>query len=316
MYIVNNETEYIGKTLLTHNPFEYSNYSNDLNIPCCYIDSKKVFDLINDTGVATLNYIINNYQSRIDDGCSIYDLIEELLINNRRQIFDDYNIWINENGFPYSYSLYKEENDFSIGRFLNDSIVLAIYFEIHLWIIKLFYSYNSDSYSRVQLLLRLLNLPNTVSVTFIEYNREILETINNKTQSYDNNSSKLFEDVRTILLDLINDKLDSNNEYQITKHTPKLIKGNYYLFNKANSLMGIAYYQLLLNIAAIYDEYQKICKTPWCTNYVPSIGNQRYCDDCKDKEIYKLFKSRKYNNSDKGKVQRHKRYIEKKHKKN
>ncbi len=298
-------SEYSDGSIIMLNPSNFGNSISAENITQCLINMLDAFELINNIGKTILSYILthDSYKNRID----IYDIIIDIIDDTRPKCFNDYEKWINENVYPYSYKSFRENGNYSISQFLYDCTLLTIYNEIHIWALKFKNNYGISN--RLYKLLNILNLSTNVLNDYDISPEDIKLAIPDPNKNFDDNTP-LFNNLVRLLLKLITDKAN-NYEFQITKQTPYYNekKGIYHLYNKANSVMGIAYYQLLLNITSINYKYQKICLNPSCINFVTINKNNRYCDECRDNKIPEILKNRRYNNSKKGKTKRHERYI-------
>lgn len=293
-------------------PSRFNNNNNVEDIPLCLIDMAEAFDLINEIGTSILKYILTNslYKNRHD----IYDTIIDIVGDNSSKCFYDYEQWIDNNAYPYSFKSYLEKENYNIVNFMYDSALLSMYYEMYLWAFK----FEDDGYDIGKRFYKLLHLLNLAENVLNEYNVSP-EDIKLAIPDANNDKKKnvpLFYNLRRLLLKLITDKTN-DYEYQITKQIPFYNKDKdiYHLYNKANSIMGIAYYKLLLNITSNSKKRQKICLNPSCINFVVIDRNYRYCDECRNNGIPEMLKHRRYENSEKGKKQRHKHYMEIKEKK-
>ncbi len=308
IYDLKDETFYNDGSVLLNNPKKFSKCNSINDISLCLINSLDAFDLINEVGRTILDYVLSKSSS--NNAINLYDIIDNIIFDNGSVCFKNYDKWIEENAYPYSYRKYCEGN--TIGRFLYDSVFLTIYNELHIWTLKFNDGYGVSS--RFYKLLNLLDMPNNVLYNFCISPEDLAKATPNPDNNIDENAP-LFHNLKNLLLNLISKKAN-DYEYIITKQTPyyNKDKDNYHLYSKANSIMGIAYYQLLLNITSINYRYMKICRNPECINFINVEKNYRYCDACRDNKIPQMLKNRRYNNSDKGKKQRHKHYIIKKEK--
>ncbi len=315
-YKIDKKSQYIENGVIIYKPLEFQEKVSEpiFNISKCIVNSINVFEEIEKVGKNIFINIKKNYRKEIEQNYDIYDLIDKLFFDNRTLCKEKFDEWVKNNGYPYSFEKYKEFNAVAdVTSFLQDSLLLSIYYKIHLWILKIDKFLDTDEepdLTELKLLLKLLNLKNDAEYIF----DESIEKINTLLPDIKKNQNQLLETVRKLLLSILDLKLNKNG-FIITKQTPIYIeeKGNYLLYSKAQSLMSIAYYQLLLNITFIDSKLQKICKNPTCINFVKKEKNKRYCDYCISHGIPELLKHRKYNASEKG-IKRSERYYQKKQK--
>ena len=291
-----------------------NNFDKLESVKECMVNSKEVFDSINNIGRRLLNNIFDVYKEEISNGYSIYHLINSFVLDYQNTILEEYKIWITDNGYPYSYVHYKDNGVFGYTYFVKDSIILSLIFEIFIWInkiIKLEDNTEVDDTLRFENLLNLINIKEVIlsdSSTWIsrygyQFNidKELL-LFSNIKESINKDKSSLFSSARRILLTMVNNRFN-NKDFIISKQTPIYIKEQdcYHICCSSNSLMGIAYYYLLLTLSSLQYEFkEKICKSPHCINFFEAEGNQRYCNECRNKNISNILKNRKYNNSPNG----------------
>ena len=90
---------------------------------------------------------------------------------------------------------------------------------------------------------------------------------------------------------------DRNYDFLITSQRPIYIKDTemFSLFENAESLIGIAYYQLLLNLTAGDLPYNiRRCKNPNCSTMFHSRYRQQYCSKEECQKYRKNIKGYNY----------------------
>lgn len=256
--------------------------------------------------------------------CDTYDdfvdVFDSLFLNNKSFVYNNCRQWIIENGYPYPLNHESTEcNDSDLIQFAIDCMKLALLFNIHLWINKLIDYQAKDEEiltNELEMLLKILNAKQLIlnSTTFwgYEYNKSFnlndqLQLLEDIKCSLKQKRNEFINSLRNILIIYLLDTIDNRPEMLITKQIPVYIPSqNFYcIYCGANSIIGIAYYKLLLNLSTFnYEGKYKICDTPQCINYFVKTGNTRYCKECKNAGIGDKQKNRKYNHSLKGKQQR------------
>ena len=311
---INKKSQYIDNGIIIYDPREFAEHEIEpiFNVPKCIVDSINVFEEIEKIGQHLFSDLKNEYKNEIEQNYDIYNLSDKLFFDNRVKYKEKFEQWIKNNGYPYSFEQFKNHDEVTdIVDFIQDTLLLNIYYKIHLWILKIYQNDDEEvDITELELLLKVLHLKSDA-----EYIYDIsIEDIEYLLPDIHKDKNKLFEEVRKLLLSIIDLKLNKNG-FIITKQTPIYIeeKYNYRLYSKAQSLMSIAYYQLLLNITFIDFKLQKLCKNPTCINFVTVEKNKRYCDYCISKGIPELLKHRKYNASEKGR-KRSEKYYQKKQK--
>ena len=294
-----------------HNPDNLRNYSILQNV---VVNFRDVFNNFNQIG----NAIFEKIEEQ-KDSFKINDAINDIFFNEdlKREIINICISWINENGFPY---IIKETSHPYITTFLNDVLILHIFYQINKLMIKI-NQINNDkqekkSYKKKHIDKYIKELNSLFSIVkdditeyLLSYNNPFLQTNNNKSKmkgytylkskllNY-NNKEEYFKHLKLALISYTDSIICNNGlEYSISKQVPMYIKSKdtYKLYYRANSLIGIAYDQLL-NILMIntLGLKRQLCANPECMNEFVKYGKSIYCDICKENGVPEKTKLERY----------------------
>ena len=273
-----------------HNPDNLQNYSTLQNV---VVNFRDVFDNFDQIG----NTIFEKIEEQQKDDFKLNDAINDIFFNEdlKREIINICISWINENGFPY---IIKETSHPYITTFLNDVLILHIFYQINKLMIKI-NQINNDkqekkSYKKKHIDKYIKELNSLFSIVkdditeyLLSYNNPFLQTNNNKSKmkgytylkskllNY-NNKEEYFKHLKLALISYTDSIICNNGlEYSISKQVPMYIKSKdtYKLYYRANSLIGIAYDQLL-NILMIntLGLKRQLCANPECMNEFVKYG--------------------------------------------
>lgn len=294
-----------------YNPNNLQNYSILQNV---VVNFKDVFDNFSQIG----NAIFEKIEEQQKNSFKLNDTINDIFINEdlKREIINICISWINENGFPY---IIKETSQPYITTFLNDVLILHIFYQINKLMIKI-NQLNSDkqekkSYKKKHIDKYIKELNSLFSVvrdditeSLLSYNNPFLQNNNkSKINGYTylkskllnyNNKEEYFKHLKFALISYTDSIICNNGlEYSISKQVPMYIKSKdtYKLYYRANSLIGIAYDQLL-NILIIntLGLNRQICASPECMNEFIKYGKSPYCDICRKNGVPEKRKRERY----------------------
>ena len=112
-----------------HNPDNLRNYSILQNV---IVNFRDVFDNFDQIG----NTIFERIEEQQKDSFKLNDAINDIFFNGdlKKEIINICISWINENGFPY---IIKETSQPYITTFLNDVLILHIFYQIDKLMIKI-----------------------------------------------------------------------------------------------------------------------------------------------------------------------------------
>ncbi len=288
-----NEDDNKLNNIILKNYYKKDNSKNYYNNGWICVDIKYVFELINDTGKNILKLIDNsalNYLEYINSNIKIQKKLNKF-----------YNDWINENGYPYNYYsstevfyLQNKNKIYDYNKFTVDCCILNIISNIHKILVKIeFYS------------LLTLDPSNSIFKKLITYitmlenftNSKILkdnEKIQKKNSENYNFNSELLKHIKNSLVNILYTKTESDLiNFSVSRQTAIYINNNYILYYSCKSLIGIAYYQLLIDITTNKYYVTMIpCEGPGCFNELTKIGNNKYCIECKENKIPQKIKRR------------------------
>ena len=295
-----------------HNPDNLRNYSILQNV---IVNFRDVFDNFDQIG----NTIFERIEEQQKDSFKLNDAINDIFFNGdlKKEIINICISWINENGFPY---IIKETSQPYITTFLNDVLILHIFYQIDKLMIKI-NQLNSDkqeenSYKKkhIDKYIKKLNylfsiVRDDITESLLSYSNPFLQTNNNKSKmkSYTylkskllnyNNKEEYFKHLKLALISYTDNIICNNGlEYLISKQVPMYIesKDTYKLYYRANSLIGVAYDQLL-NILMIntLGLKRQLCSNPECMNEFIKYDKSTCCDICKENGFPEKRKRERY----------------------
>ena len=294
-----------------HNPNNLQNYSLLQNV---VVNFRDVFDNFNQIG----NTIFERIEEQQKDSFKLNDTINDIFINEdlKKEIINICINWINENGFPY---IIKETSQPYITTFLNDVLILHIFYQINKLMIKINQinndklEENSSKKKHIDKYIKELNslfsiVKDDITESLLSYNNPFLQNNNkSKINSYTylkskllnyNNKEEYFKHLKLALISYTDSIICNNGlEYSISKQVPIYIKSKdaYKLYYRANSLIGIAYDQLL-NILMIntLGLNRQLCDNPECMNEFVKYGKSICCDTCKENGFLEKRKRQRY----------------------
>ena len=239
--------------------------------------------------------------------------------------------WIKLNGSPYKDidPKYSDLRDFlpedRLMQFAYDSLICYIIYQINASILWLDNYDGEDDYNDTN------DFEDTITNSVASNIKELIDFINlsklskNTIDELYNTQSKVLEDayedgiidkdleimeeenigsseyqisINRILISVIATMItDRNYDFLITSQRPIYIKDTemFSLFENAESLIGIAYYQLLLNLTAGDLPYNiRRCKNPNCSTMFHSRYRQQYCSKEECQKYRKNIKGYNY----------------------
>ncbi len=291
------------------------------------LNTDNVFEVIKSTG----NKFFTNFYFKTKT-CALHNKIIDTFKDNKDDIIYIYKNWILENGYPYNcysnqFYAYKNVTE-DIFYFFNDCIYLYVIFELHkyankyLELIEHNRNLKVEKYNDVTIISKHSKFPIYIELLKEEleftlkipeeppaakYNKTIEKELAN---NYFDEMTKYFELLNESLIQftyyLIINK--SSNNFYITRQLPiyNITEKIFELYYTANSLMGIAYNQLLLYLTSKYylKIKRKICANPNCNNDFEKNGKTKYCESCSENKVSLELAKNKYENSSKGKSTR------------
>ena len=239
--------------------------------------------------------------------------------------------WIKINGNPYKYiepkytDLYDILPEDRLMQFVYDSLICYAVYQIHTSILWLDNYDGEDDYNDTN------DFEDTITNSVASNIKELIEFINlselskNTMDELYNTQSKVLEDayedgiidkdleileeenigsseyqisINRLLISVISYIIaDRNYDFLITSQRPIYIKDieMFSLFENAESLIGVAYYQLLLNLTAGDLPYNiRRCKNPNCSIMFHSRYRQQYCNKPECQKYRKNIKGYNY----------------------
>lgn len=239
--------------------------------------------------------------------------------------------WIKLNGSPYKdiEPKYSDLRDIlpedRLMQFAYDSLICYIIYQINASILWLDNYDGEDDYNDTN------DFEDTITNSVASNIKELIDFINlsklskNTIDELYNTQSKVLEDayedgiidrdlevmeeenigsseyqisINRILISVITTMItDRNYDFLITSQRPIYIKDTemFSLFENAESLIGIAYYQLLLNLTAGDLPYNiRRCKNPNCSTMFHSRYRQQYCSKEECQKYRKNLKGYNY----------------------
>lgn len=253
-----------------------------------YYNNFETFDNICTLG----KYIVKNFNIT-----NINDINRLYLKKDLSKITEIIKNWIKENSYPYSKF---DKEDFLI-TFLIDCISCYTIYDIHKWLVKIYNNFqeivNAPNASKE--LNNLILSINFMNLSEFLYSNDLRNYIQNLPKNYnpvddyviitkkiemniniETNISKFYTTVyRTIIGYISSIILIRNSELLITKQQPfyEPNKKQYRIIDNANSIMGIAYNTLLLNLTTKTSYTRVICKNPDCNNEFSKMNRREYC---------------------------------------
>lgn len=237
---------------------------------------------------------------------TINDIDRSTIRSNINSIMIDVQDWIEINGYPYLCGDINEylldKNDLLI-NFIKDSINLYVLYDIHKWLIKINrekdtiaeFPSQSPELNKLALLINYINLleyscnldinsyianipKDYSSVDTYEF---VLSVTNNCSSiSSVNDLTKYTDSIRYLLFAYIK-SITTSRDFIITRQQPFKLKGSSQIRirESANSIIGIAYQKLLLNLTSSTTEFKReICHARDCNNeFVRTNNRQLYC---------------------------------------
>lgn len=234
-------------------------------------------------------------------------------IENKEELIKFIKEWLSVNEYPYyckKYGYKLSETDKSLlFSFIDDSIELYVIHELHKLIVKvrrnielISYQYgssksdNPELYKIIQLLkyidiesyITLGTLYNDISqLEKDSINYELLNKgLNDFTEIIRGGKlNEFIELVNILLIGYVSMKIHSSIDYKVTKQV-SIHRDNTNItrqFDCANSIMGIAYQKLHLNLTAQKTDTKEVCNNPMCTNEFDKKNKiHNTCDSCQN----------------------------------
>lgn len=302
------------------------------NYPAIYINKTYRLDGnktdLNDRLSYTKKY--HFYYDSIETFYNICALGKRLIKNLKIQNIDDISIqyikykkstnnilkkWLTLNPFPYSTFNIEQP----MIRFMYDCIICYIIYDIHKWLIKLkrekdtlpnnvkdswqfkkmYKSLNYINFDSIELDNRLIYLPSDREyITDKESENYYYNIIhNNRMDLKDVDEYCIF--IRQNLLKYIYSIMDNRKTEMLTfKYIPFYEEQTrqHRILESANSIIGIAYNRLLLNLTATSHNMREICHNPDCNNeFETDKRNKLYCgtNRCKREKEHRNHKNSK-----------------------
>ncbi len=287
----------------------------------------EVFKSIYDVGKEIFNLFYNENKEK-----KPVDFITAGFTNPKltKKLVNIYNQYVLDNGYPF---LIEENTPIpEYNEFLLECLMIYLIDNIRKWIFKVkeglnvgyvnkdFYAGDTAptyKFATLYNIVRyeLINLVYNCRKKLIYDDFEVLDI--NQVLSYDlqsitsidrktSKSHKDFEDrfflilQRSLILYIV-DKLNGKykTQYAITHTFPILnkVSNQYRTYNLANSLLGIAYNKLLLDLTASKHSYKRrVCVFPGCLNEFERIGKGYFCGNHTEEEMRWWHNQKYYHN--------------------
>ena len=207
--------------------------------------------------------------------------------------------WIKLNGYPYNHFYLIDYNnglDFlpedAMMLFAYDSLFCYVAYELYILSFYLKEEYDTDAIQDYLKYVEFLGISETLVRIYNDYNISydflMDEYQYNKIISILNKG--LTEDTSNEYLDTVNEALtiilaysviSRSYDFNIIMTKPFYLKqlNSYYLFETSPSIMGIAFYKLLINITSSEKGYNlKRCKNPNCRRLFKARYRREYCN--------------------------------------
>lgn len=296
----------------------------------CLLNSFEVFQKVCDLGKDIFNkYLEINNLTIKDIYKKRFGMGHILKLYNNGTYTEIINNWINENGYPYSSKVKENEQKMLI---VEDAFKCYIFSQIHKKLVFLneegFEYSNPDrkqnpKYS-MEFYIRLIRIILTNEIPKLlrgsEFNDGVLSVLLDEENDYTDIRNKLNKiiksndtyteqiDDNTVffiraalishVLRKVNDTNSSNREYMITKTVPvyNTKTKEFRFYEKATSLIGIAYYRMLLILSTTKYGYTRIpCRNEECNNYFIRSGKKQFCETCMADGTARKIIYREYN---------------------
>jgi hypothetical protein len=221
--------------------------------------------------------------------------------------------WIKENSYPYA--IFNKE-DFLI-TFLTDCIRCYALYDIHKWMIKIYNNFEEvKSAPKVSKeLTNLIKAVDFMDLSNFVYADDLNKYIQNlpqnytqiddfiiitrkneKTENMEKTINNYYNTVRKVLIGYTSSIIiNRKSDFLITKQQPfyEPNKKQYRIIDNANSIIGIAYNKLLLNLTTNNSYDRIICANPNCNNEFAKIGRRKYCKNKACQNVRNAIKSKR-----------------------